>query len=68
MSPTRILRQTRNVTVSEADNIIKRHAQTRKMNPRICKSALDKDGLDTAEGLLRQDAGRYFLSTPGRGA
>ncbi|UQN09231.1 hypothetical protein [Deinococcus sp. QL22] len=68
MSPTRILPQTRNVTVSEPDNIIARHAKRRNMNPRIYKSALYKDGLDTAEGLLRQDAGRYFLSTPGRGA
>ncbi|UQN09076.1 hypothetical protein [Deinococcus sp. QL22] len=55
------------MTVSEADNIIDRHAKRRNMNPRICRSALYEDGLDTDEGLLRRDAGRYFLSTPGRG-
>ncbi|WP_256566014.1 hypothetical protein [Deinococcus sp. QL22] len=33
MSPTRILPQTRNVTVSEADSIIARHAKRRNMNP-----------------------------------
>jgi hypothetical protein len=68
MSPTRPLPHTRNVTASEANGIIHRHAKRRSMNPGICKSALYKDGLETAEGLLRQDAGRYFLSTPGRGA
>ncbi|UQN10677.1 hypothetical protein [Deinococcus sp. QL22] len=68
MSPTRPLPHTRSVTAIEADNIIDRHAKSRKMNKCICKLALHKDGLNTAAGLLRQDAGRYFLSMPGCGA